>query len=290
MIAMIAAAIAAAAPGPQVEPPAIFAPGQISAVVTGTAPTFMPDGNTVIYERDQGPRRDLVEAHRTATGWSPPTALPFPAQWSYLEPALAPDGSYLIFASNRPPEGGDRPLDGHWNDKTWPGRGGALWRAERTATGWSQPKPLPAAINAGGSVFEPAITGDGSLYFMRPHGTGRFELLRAQAKAGGYGEPQPLPFWREGVADVDPAAPRDDSYLIFSSGRAGAGKLDLYVAFRRAGGGWGEPIAFPAAINEGRSPTDTQISADEQTLYFSSGMVIWSTPLQPVLAQLRRKA
>jgi hypothetical protein len=281
-----ALALAAALAAPDAAAPEIFAPGVISAAVTGTAPTFTPDGKTVFYQRSGGGRHEIVEAHRTDTGWSAATALPFDARWSALEPALSPDGSYLIFASNRPPQGGDRPLDGLWNDKAWPGRGGSLWRAERTATGWSQPRPLPASVNHGSSVFEPALTADGTLYFMRPRDHGKFQLFRARARDVGYDEAEPLPFARDGVSDVDPAVAPDESYLIFASGRGGPGRLDLYVAFRTAKG-WSEPAAFPDEINAGGSITEPHISPDQQTLYFSRNMVIWSTPLQPILARLR---
>ena len=45
-----------------------------------------------------------------------------------LEPAMAPDGSYLVFASNRPAHAGGSALDGYFNNKPRPGRGGNLWR------------------------------------------------------------------------------------------------------------------------------------------------------------------
>lgn len=287
LTALIAAAAVAAAEPPG---PAIFAPGEISAPVWGTAPSFMPDGRTVIWQRNAGEVRELVESHLTDKGWSAPAALPLPAQWSSLEPALSADGSYLLFASNRPPAGGDKPLDGRWNGKDFPGRGGAIWRSDRTAAGWSAPRPLPAEINQGGSVFEPALAADGTLYFMRPQDGGKFQLFRAQATpGGGYEPPQPLPFHLDGTADVDPAVAADDSYLVFSSTRETPGKLGLYVAFHDTAGGWSSPVAFPAEINAPGSITEAHLSPDGRTLYYTRDLVIWSVALQPILERLRAK-
>lgn len=288
LTALIAAAAVAASAGEPAKP-AIFAPGEVSAPVRGTAPTFMPDARTVIYERDTGEVRDLVQSRLTDKGWTPPAALPFPPPWSYLEPALSADGSYLLFASNRPPAGGEAPLDGRWNGKTLPGRGGAIWRSDRTASGWSAPRPLPAVINEGGSVFEPALAADGTLYFMRPHDGGKFQLLRAQARDGGYEAPEPLPFRLDGIADVDPAVAADDSYLIFASARQTSGKLGLFVSFHDKAGGWSEPVAFPAEINAPGSIVEPHISPDGQTLYYTRDLVIWSVALPPILERLRPK-
>lgn len=286
---MAAAAVAAAASAPA--RPSIFAPGEVSAPVRGTAPTFMPDARTVIYERDTRDVRDLVESHLTDKGWTAPVALPFPQPWSYLEPALAADGSYLLFASNRPPGDGAAPLDGHWNGKDVPGRGGAIWRSDHTGSGWSAPRPLPAEINAGGSVFEPALAADGTLYFMRPYDGGKFQLMRAQARPGdGYEAPQALPFRIDGVADVDPAVAADDSYLIFASTRQTTGKLGLFVSFHNKAGGWSEPAAFPAEINAPGSIVEPHISPDGQTLYYTRDLVIWSVALQPILERLKPRA
>ena len=85
-----------------------------------------------------------------------------------LEPAMAPDGTFLVFASNRPAMPGGPALDGNYEGHSQPGRGGNLWRVDRTADGWAPPRRLPDAINAGASVYAPAVAADGSVYFMQP--------------------------------------------------------------------------------------------------------------------------
>jgi hypothetical protein len=60
-----------------------------------------------------------------------------------MESTMAPDGSFLVFASNRPADERGKPLDGNFNGKIFPGGGGNLWRVDRVGDGWGQPKRLP---------------------------------------------------------------------------------------------------------------------------------------------------
>ena len=267
--------------------PEIFAPRLISAPVIGTSPAFNPDQSAVVFERGDDQHRLLLESHRTADGWSAPQPLPFEEKWNSLEPAWSTDGAYIIFASNRPVDGGATPTDGQWNGKTWPGRGGQLWRSERTpAGGWSAPKPLPAAINSNTSIFEPALTRNGTLYFMQPGEDGKFHLMRAERKGESYAKPEPLPFAVQGSADVDPAVAPDDSYVIFASNREIKGKLSLYVSFHKDGH-WSPPKLLPGPVNDGSSATDIHLSPDEKTLYFSRDLVIWQWPVADVVKAAR---
>src|SRR6202035_2060564 len=123
-----------------------------------------------------------------------------------LEPAIAPDGSFLVFASNRPADGGTKPIDGNFNGKVFPGQGGNLWRVDRSGTGWGEPKRLPDTINADTATFSPSIVSDGSLYFMRPAKTnGRFALYRSQYRGGIYDAAVAIGTGDDTTEDVDPA-------------------------------------------------------------------------------------
>lgn len=265
----------------------IFAPNVISAPTMSTAPTFSPDQSAVIYQRgDDQHHVWLFEAHREGDGWATPQVIGFDPQWHYLEPAWSVDGTYLIFASNRPIDGGSMPLDGHWSGKTWTGRGGQLWRSDRTASGWSEPKPLPAVINGNDSIFEPALSKSGTLYFMQPDEDGKFHLMRAGKKGEGYAKPEPLPFAVKGTVDVDPAVAPDESYILFSSTRETPGKLSIFVTFRKKDG-WTAPKMLPGKINEGGSAMDLHLSPDEKTLYFLRDLVIWQVPVAELVKSLR---
>jgi len=250
--------------------PAVFAPGVISGPRHETAPAFSPDGRTVWFSRSEGSASTILVSHRENDHWSTPEAAPFSGRWSDMEPAMAPDGSHLVFVSNRPAHDGGAPLDGFFNGRTVPGGGGNLWRVDRTASGWGMPQRLPDLVNASASTFAPSVARDGGLWFMRPDAaTGRFRLYRAPWVDGHYGAPAPLPFSDGTSTDVDPAVAPDESFVVFGSGRAPARGIDLFIA-RRTGGSWESPVSLGDTVNSAGSDAEPRLGPDGATLYFSS--------------------
>jgi hypothetical protein len=263
-----AAAAATPANGPAA--PTVFAPGVISGPQHETAPAFSPDGRTVWFSRSDGTASTVLVSHREGERWSAPEVAPFSGRWNDMEPAMAPDGSHLVFVSNRPAHEGGAPLDGVFNGRTVPGGGGNLWRVDRTSTGWGAPQRLPDLVNASASTFAPSVARDGSLWFMRPDPTsGRFRLYRAPVGDGRYGTPAPLPFSDGSATDVDPAVAPDESFVVFGSGRAPARGIDLFIA-RRIDGAWTAPMSLGDTVNSAGSDAEPRLGPDGGTLYFSS--------------------
>jgi Tol biopolymer transport system component len=230
-----------------------------------------------------------------------PMTASFSGRWSDMEPAMSPDGRFLIFVSNRPVDDSGKPLDGFFMGKRFPGGGGHLWRVDREGNGWGRPMQLPGVINSSDSTFAPSVARDGSLYFMRATADGRrFHLYRAQAIAQGYLPAELLPFSGSAATDVDPAVAPDESFLVFGSGRDPARGMDLFIVFSRAGS-WGAPMHLGNLVNGVGSDAEPRWSPDGKTLYFSSERVaiqaagqsaadwnngkynIWSVPLTPWL-------
>lgn len=251
--------------------PKIFAPGVISGPAHDSAPAFLPDGRTVIFARGSTAASFLLISHKTHEGWSEPQIASFSGQWLDMEPAMSPDGAYLIFASNRPAMPGGRPVDGEMNGKSQPGEGAHLWRVDRTAAGWTQPVRLPDTINASGSTYSPSIAGDGTLYFMRPNSsTHRFQLFESNSK---YTEVHELKFSDGSETDVDPAVARDRSFMVFGSGRHAKKDIDLFITYRIKEG-WGDPIYLGDSINSPQSDAEPRLSPDNHTLFFSSDRIV----------------
>jgi Tol biopolymer transport system component len=250
--------------------PEIFAPGVVSGPVNDAAPSFSPDGETVYFHRS-GPSMtgSILVSHRQSGVWSAPVFAAFSGRWQDIEPAMAPDGSYLIFSSNRPVGAGGKVLNGTWNSQHFAGGGGNLWRVDRVGRGWGEPKRLPDVINSDSSVFSPAVTADGSLYFMKPvRDTGHFHLYRSQYRAGQYERPVEVSFHAaDSVSDVDPAVAADESFLVFSSRRAGL--MELFIVLRKDGV-WGQPQALGPAVHRGMYCIEAKLSADGKRLYFGS--------------------
>ena len=260
--------------------PTVFAPGVISGPADDEGPTFSPDGKTVYFFRSNSKDYFIMESHLGKHGWSAPKVAPFSGQWRDLEPAMAPDGSYLIFASTRPAPGSSTPPDGSWGGQPHPGKGGSLWRVDRKGDGWSEPKRLPDTVNRSNNIFSPTLAANGDLYFMDAVGEGmHFRLFMSALKDGVYQPPVALPFTAGQYGGVDAAVAPDESYMVFSSNRppAPTGQSDLFIVFRKDGQ-WGEPQHLPDSINAAAPAYEAHLSPDGKTLYFGSSQVV-STPI-----------
>ncbi|MGH8157392.1 MAG: TolB family protein [Rhodanobacter sp.] len=250
--------------------------------INDASPVFTPDGNTVVFTRGEGLSRRILVSHRHAGSWSTPERASFSGAWMDLEPAMAPDGSYLVFVSNRPVTPGGTPLDGYFGGKPRPGRGGNLWRVNREGHHWSAPVRLPDIINTSPATYSPAVAADGSVYFMRPDPQSRhFRLYVSHLVHDRLQAPTPLSFSDGTTSDVDPAIAPDQSFIVFSSNRKpsppDAG--DLFVAFATPAG-WSQPIQL------GPSGDEARLGPDLSTLYFSAtDHRIQSMPIAPWLAR-----
>jgi Tol biopolymer transport system component len=253
------------------EPPApqLFAPGVISGPQNDGAPTFLPDGRTLFFERSYAHRSVIFEAHLIGTEWSTPQVASFSGPWSDQQPALASDGSYLIYASarRRPTSTPNGKAVGYNH----------LWRVDRAASGWSAPVELPPEVNISDLVFKPSIAANGDLYFMSAEGSDangpKWRLYYAIKTATGYAHAERLPFSDGNATDVDPFIAPDGSYLVFSSkGRRTPddGNEHLFLAIRSKGA-WGavQPLRY-AGDDWGADDGEAQVSPDGQRLYFTS--------------------
>ena len=253
--------------------PQVFGPGVISGSANEASPVFTPDGKTVYFTRSNSSDNVILTSRHEGDAWSAPEIAPFSGQWRDLEAAMAPDGSYLVFASSRPlPDTGKQP-DGFWGGTLHVGRGGNLWRVDKTATGWSTPKHLPAVVNRNGSTFGPSVTASGDLYFTDVYGDSkRAHLYYATYKDGSYQPPEPMPFTDERWSDVDETVSEDGSFMVFSSTRppTPAQQMDLFIVFRGKDGYWGEPQHLPDSINHVGGIIEARLGPDGHTLYFTT--------------------
>ena len=287
LVAMFAtSSIPAAAQGVA---PRVFAPGVISGPASDLSPAFTPDGRTVFFTRANSSQSTILVSHLSRGTWSTPQIAPFSGEWRDLEPTMAPDGSYLIFASNRPAEAGGEPLDGFYDGAMRPAVGGNLWRVDRTSRGWGAPHRLPDVVNSNPSIFSPSIVKDGSVYFMQPSGAKtKFHLFRAQFSNGAFMAPVAVGVsTADDIGDFDPAVAADESFMVFSSPRLADKGTSLFIAFHR-NGAWstpeymGDTVSFPRGNN-----IEARLSPDNRTLFFSSSHVE-PAPTHPTRAETER--
>ncbi|MEO6966713.1 MAG: hypothetical protein ABI076_12600 [Acidobacteriaceae bacterium] len=265
------------------------------------APAFTPDGNTVIFDVYTPKSSTIMVSHRINGEWTRPELVPFSGQWIDQDPAMAPDGSFLVFVSNRPPFPGGKPVEAVVNGKVSPW-GGHLWRVKRKGDGWGVPTQLPNAINSGDRTFAPSIANDGSLYFTRPdHATNAFHIVRAQYHNGNYMTPVRLLLGAPTASTSDPAIAPDESFMAFLYNANGRQHARMAIAFRICGRGWTNPVDLGDKVNGNYHVWDTHLGPDHSTLYFTSdrpvpglqkgGVAkIWYLPLTQRLDATRRQA
>jgi len=241
-----------AAPTPQ-----IFAPGSISGIASEDCFSMTPDGTLAVYDISNGSSSTIVFSHKLKGVWSAPEIAPFSGQWYDHDPAVSPDGRFIVFPSKRPAKAGGEAV-------------GGLWRVDRKGEGWGTPWRLPDAVNVSPRIYAPSITVDGSIYFIRPDEDGIQHIFRSQYKDGAY-----QPAVRQMLGDAsthqkDPAIAPDESFVVFDTDQGGKKDQDrLFIAFRE-GDHWGAPVDLGDAVNADNNPWGAHVSADGKTLYFNS--------------------
>jgi len=253
--------------------PSVVLPGVLA---DGESPAFTPDGNTVYFMRANDKGATVMQSHRMHDQWSMPVAAPFSGRWRDGDPTMSPDGSFLLFSSNRPARQGGQPIDAVRNGKVLTGMGMNLWRVDRKGDGWSEPVRLPDTVNTCTSTFAPSLAADGSIYYIGCAPDGVIRPLRATHENGQY---QPSYVVAVGDKDAqvrDVAIAPDRSFMVFSIRHDPAQPYRLAIAFHTAQN-WSEPLDLGDAVNGGTHNMGSQLGCDHRTLYYSSDRPLPST-------------
>ncbi|MDB5580126.1 MAG: hypothetical protein JWR80_5302 [Bradyrhizobium sp.] len=295
LFVLFAAALVQSASAPA---PVVFGPGVISGTQDVDAATFSPDGKTVFFDRSIDGVSTIMMSRRSGKTWSAPVTAPFSGKWSDKDPAMAPDGSFLVFDSNRPASPGGSALDLVRADgSVRAGQGNHLWRVERTGPGWAEPVPLPGIVNDSTRIYSPSVVRDGSVYFQKPDAVSRvFHLVRSQYRGRTYQAPEDVVIGPAGADERDPAVSPDERLMVFSANYGPKGQPNrLYITFRE-GGRWGAPTDLGDAVNHDGAE-GPHLGADGQSAYFDSTAPgpgapagvsrIWRLDLRPWLSAHR---
>ena len=223
--------------------------------------TFSPD-ETVMLSTITAPKNNhavIVVSYLHDGQWTEPMVAPFSGDHPDIEPAFAPDGLSLYFASRRPK----------------PDRDGAdwdLWQVPFIAGQWGEPEHLGDVVNTEGDEYYPSVTNTQVLYWTatRSDTLGTEDLYRSKRVDGQYqqvenvGEPVNSKAY-EFNAFIAP----DESYLIFGAqrrpGETGGG--DIYISHRK-GGVFQTPQLLSEEVNTNRLDYCPSVHGDY--FYFTS--------------------
>ena len=291
LLLVLALQVAAQAPTPLAER---VAPGVIDTDDDEYGPTLTPDGALMVFTRraDRRGNESLFASRWTAGAWSTPERLPF-SNGTDKEPAFSPDGRWLFFASTRPWDGKPAPPEGLTGGGAYQSRHD-LWMVERTASGWGEPRPVPGGPNSNMYDSYPTVAASGTLYWAgygyMDNSRGHNDLWRARRDGERWGARENLADLNTAATEADAFIAPDESYIIFSSDRAGgAGEGDLFVSFATGAGRWGTPLSLGPVVNTAAYEYTPWVTADGRWLYFSRGWgEIWRIETRHVSA-LRRQ-
>jgi uncharacterized protein (TIGR02145 family) len=232
--------------------PEVFARGIVSTDdLEHSAPSFSPDGNEVYWWVNRRPGPDNEEwlsfgmAMRRENGrWSAPCVAP-----NFL--VFSPDGRRAYFDSQRD-----------------------IWVVEKQGDNWNEPRCLgyTSRFPELKAVFVSSVTRTGTLYCY----AGRIEaggIYRIELVNGEYAKPQLLPqsINQPGSQNITPFIAPDESYLLFSSNRAGSidDAGDLYISRRLADGSWTDPVSLGEPVNSREQERFPRLSPDGKYLFFT---------------------
>lgn len=228
---------------------------------------FTPDGDTVFFDRSEGSRKTIMVSHRASGVWSQPKVASFSGQWFDQDPLVAPDGSFLLFDSDRPTKPGGEPLtQSYFVGGKAPGAN--IWRVNRTAKGWSEPIWLGPVVNNDVFVDFPSLANDGSLYFIRWNTKEKaMHIWRSELRGGQYQSAQMVVLGDPAVTVHDPAVAPDQSFIVFDYGKVKGGLGRLSIAFWE-GDRWGKPIDFGDSLNKDL-PWGAHLAPDGRAIYIT---------------------
>jgi hypothetical protein len=247
---------------PPGDEPVLFAPGIVSTNAGNhSSPAFSPDGKELYWEMSAKIWFTKLENDK----WSNPQMLPFCEADSHMydNPFITPDGGKLFFTSTR---------SGVVSQKKE-----TIWYVKRTASGWSEPKPISSQVNETPLHWSISVSDSGTLYFQfqcigKDCSEGMGAIYYSKPINGVYTKPIKMgPEINTRHTETCPYIAPDESYIIFNRFvETDMKKTGLYTSYRDKSGQW-----LPAVFILGGSPdvggVSPKISPDGKYLFFAQG-------------------
>lgn len=250
-----------------------FSPGIICTGDYESHATFTPDGRE-IYFLKMAPNfsRWTIFVSRYKDGrWSQPEVAPFSGQFQDADPYITADGKHFYFISDRPVETGGERQSHH-----------DIWVMDKTESGWSAPRHLPAPVNSDPDEWYPIALRNGTLYFgsMRKESNGLSDIYRAVPQPDGsylvenLGSPV-----NSGAGEYEAFVTEDERMMLLAITRRpdSLGDIDLYVSHKQPDGKWSEPVNLGPEINSPERELSPKLTPDGKYL-------IWTSCRLPTLA------
>jgi hypothetical protein len=169
-------------------------------------------------------------------------------------PFFHPDGTRLYDMARRPfPGGRDTGKENIW-----------VW--DKGPAGWSNPRPLDAAVNELPQHWQFSVDREGSVYFSTniPGSLGQGDIYVARLANGRYQKPENIgaPI-NSPAGEGFPFIAPDSRYLLFER------NFDIYASFRQKDGTWGAAKRLGPEVNTPGMEILPIVTPDGKYLFFS---------------------
>jgi len=251
---------------PPVNKPVLFAPGIVSNGRNHSSVAISPDGKEFYWS---GLERKIWFTKLENGKWTRPEKVSFCKEdpYEYDNPFLTPDGGKMLFTSFRP--------GAVSQDKE------TIWCAERSPTGWADPRPVSRAVNETPLHWSVSVSDSGTLYFQfqdvsgkSPGGIG--DIYYSRLVDGEYKKPLSMgPAINTPATETCPHVAPDGSYIVFTRfDETNVKNTGIFISYRDQRGNW-----LPAVMAEGgtkeKGGLSPRISPDGKYLFYVNGGMWW---------------
>lgn len=248
--------------------PGNYKPFDIGGTITfpSEATSFSADYNTMYISLipDNSGSEKIFRAHNTPSGWKleeKPLDI-CNGDYIYSHPALAADGSFMVFSSNMPgTEGG---LD--------------LFVTKYESGNWNSPENLGSYINSSGNELFASLDGDNNLYFSSDGlpGEGGYDIYVCRYNGSGWDQPGNL---HSGINTKDDELAftldrRDDKTAFYTSRtRSGRSRTQLFLMDLEPGRSTKDEFTLSAQLMALATPAGEMPSAARQERLLATNAV-----------------
>jgi WD40-like Beta Propeller Repeat len=244
---------------------ALFAPGIISTGDYESHAAFTPDGREVYFLKlaPNFSRWTILVSRYNDGRWSQPEVAPFSGQYQDADPYITADGKHFYFISDRPVKTGER--QPHHD----------IWVMDKTESGWSEPRHLPAPVNSDADEWYPVALRNGTLCFgsQRKESNGFSDIYRAVPQPdGSYSVENVGSPVNSGAGEYEAFVTEDERLLLLAITKRpdSLGDIDLYVSHKQPNGKWSEPVNLGPEINSPARELSPKLTPDGKYLIWMS--------------------
>ena len=251
---------------PPVNEPVLFAPGIVSNGRNHSSVTISQDGKEFYWS---GEERKIWFTKLVNGRWTQPEVVSFCKEdsYEYDNPFITPDGKKLFFTSFRP---------GAVSQEKE-----TIWYAERTSSGWSDPKPVSSEVNETPLHWSISVSNAGTLYFQFQDASGKSpggigDIYYSKLVNGEYTKPVSIgSVINTPATETCPHIAPDESYIVFTRfDQTNVKNTGIFISYKDKSGNW-----LPALMAEGgtkeKGGLSPRISPDGKYLFYVNGGMWW---------------